>query len=321
MRGAWLTAIARRVLRDQTFHLIAAPAIADLQFEGGARHYAAIWWVIVRALLHDMRSDVATSFGATARASVWPQTLTLFALLFTVMTFIALGNRIRLRAPDGTISRLPWPPLGDGLEPLLAGLLVSMALAAAGYATLTFSFALRRRHAPARTVLVGTLCLAAFVYGAARATRPLIYTAELYRSAAIARSGIGAPASRPLSEIVGDDTARRRTGLVERPDMWQQFARWREQRAALTVLVSSLLGATLARWQGLGVLLRAVAILATANALRGAIPWLTVLFWPANSPRPSPTLEQLPAFLMLPLVTVAFLAFDLFATRRRRAAA
>jgi hypothetical protein len=318
MRGSWLTAIAARFLRAQTFDLIAAPAIADLQFEGGGRHYVAVWWVIVRALLHDVRLDIGAVFGSTARSRVWPGAVAIFALLVVVMTVVALGRGIWLLSPDGTVTRVPWPLPGDGLEPIVAGIVVTVALSAAGYATLGLAFALRRRDVSARSVVVGALCISALTFAAAQASRPIGMTADLYRSAAAARAGMGASASRPLSDIVAEDILERRTGLTARPDVWQQVADWRERKTALNVLVFALLGVTLARGRGLGVLARGVGILAAAEVLRDAMPWLDVLFWPPNSPRPSPTFGQLPAFLVLPLVTAAVLVFDVWLTRRAR---
>jgi hypothetical protein len=317
MRGALLTVIASKILRDQTFHLVAAPAIADLQFEGGARHYAVIWWVIVRALLHDLRIDVATVFGSTARASVWPKTMALFALLVAVMTVIALGRGLRLLSPDGTVSRVPWPMPGDGLEPIVGGIVVSVVLSAVGYAMLWLTFALRRREVSSRSVVISVMCISVIALAAARASRPIRMTADLYRSAAAARAGVGASSSRPLSDIVAEDILERRTGPTARPDVWRQVAEWWERRTALNVLVCALLGLTIARGRGLGVLARGIGILFAAEVLRDAMPWLDVLFWPPNAPRPSPTLAQLPAFLMLPLVTIVFLALDLAAARRR----
>ena len=50
MRGAWLAAIGRRLLHDDSFELAFAPAIADLQFEAPRARwretlagYAAVW--------------------------------------------------------------------------------------------------------------------------------------------------------------------------------------------------------------------------------------------------------------------------------------
>jgi hypothetical protein len=318
MRGAWLTAIASRILSDQTFHWIAAPAIADLQFEGRRRHYAAVLWAILYALLHDIRLEITTVFGSTARASIWRKPLALFALLFVVMTVTSLTRGIWLRSPDGAVSRVPWPRLGDGLEPILAGIVVSVGLSAAGYATLGLMFALRRREAPIRAVVIGALCISALAFAAARASRPVAITADLYRSAAAARAGVGVSPSRPLSDIVADDIRWRRTALAAGSESSQRFAVWQERRIALNVLVFALLGVTIARGRGLGILFRAIGILGTADTLRDAMPWLNVLFWSVNSRPPSVTLEQLPAFLILPLVTVAVLTFDVWVTSRRR---
>jgi hypothetical protein len=274
--------------------------------------------VILRALLHDIRLDVATVFGSTARANVWPKTLAMFALLFVVMLVISVTGGIRLFSPDGAVWRIPWPPLGDGLEPILFGIVVSVGLSAAGYATLGLTFALRRREAPIRAVVIGALFISALAFAAARASRPIAITADLYRSAAVARAGVGVAPSRPLSGIVADDIRWRRAALTAGSESWQRFAVWKERQIALNVLVCALLGVALARGRGVGILIRAVGILGTADLLRDAMPWLSVVFWTPNSPRPSVTLEQLPAFLILPLLTVAVLTFDVWVTSRRR---
>jgi hypothetical protein len=79
MRGTWLTAIARRVTRRETFDSLVAPALADLQYESAARrpvrrHYAAFVIVIATAILRDLRTDVHLTFTATRvwrRTAVW----------------------------------------------------------------------------------------------------------------------------------------------------------------------------------------------------------------------------------------------------------
>jgi hypothetical protein len=76
MRGIWLTAIARRITRKETFDSLVAPALADLQYESAARrpirrHYAAFVIVIATALLRDFRTDVQLTFTAPR---VWRRT-------------------------------------------------------------------------------------------------------------------------------------------------------------------------------------------------------------------------------------------------------
>ena len=70
MRGIWLTAIVRRIIRKETFESLVAPALADLQYEAAsgrpiARHYTALVIVIATALLRDLRVDAQLTFAAS----------------------------------------------------------------------------------------------------------------------------------------------------------------------------------------------------------------------------------------------------------------
>ena len=63
MRGFRMTALARRVFREDTFALMVSPAIADLQFEGGGfatvtRGYVAVARAASGALLYDFLADI-----------------------------------------------------------------------------------------------------------------------------------------------------------------------------------------------------------------------------------------------------------------------
>ena len=65
MPGAWLEALGRRLLHQDTFELVLSPAIADLQFEspdaglvGVTRCYAGVAAAILGALLQDVGSDL-----------------------------------------------------------------------------------------------------------------------------------------------------------------------------------------------------------------------------------------------------------------------
>jgi len=77
MRGDWLTSLARRLTRPGTFERLVSPAIADLQSEAsgnfliGARHYIAIWAVLVCALWRDFGLEIRTALDADALHHVW----------------------------------------------------------------------------------------------------------------------------------------------------------------------------------------------------------------------------------------------------------
>ena len=77
MTGMWLQKVAERLLRPETFSLVMAPAIADLQIEDAdghlarARGYLAVWRVLAVALLIDMRADVALPWTRGAVRNAW----------------------------------------------------------------------------------------------------------------------------------------------------------------------------------------------------------------------------------------------------------
>ena len=60
MPGDWLLWIARRLLHEDTFDLLVAPALADLQSEGSAGAYGAALFSIAYACCLDTRHDVLT---------------------------------------------------------------------------------------------------------------------------------------------------------------------------------------------------------------------------------------------------------------------
>ena len=70
MAGERLAAVAERFLREDTFALMAEPAIADFQFEAAAarrwrllRGYAAVCCALVAALWHDAAGGLRTFAG------------------------------------------------------------------------------------------------------------------------------------------------------------------------------------------------------------------------------------------------------------------
>jgi hypothetical protein len=58
MTGGWLTDIARVLLHEDTFDLMVAPAIADLQFDTTPAAYVTVWTSLAGALGDDFVGDV-----------------------------------------------------------------------------------------------------------------------------------------------------------------------------------------------------------------------------------------------------------------------
>ena len=77
MPGIWITRIARRVTRPDTFEWLVSPAIADLQAEAAHsgtrrwRHYSAFAVVLGYAVLRDFRMDIGIAFDTDAWRRVW----------------------------------------------------------------------------------------------------------------------------------------------------------------------------------------------------------------------------------------------------------
>jgi hypothetical protein len=315
MRGTWLAAVASRVLRDETYHLTAAPAIADLQFERSTRwrDYLAIWGVIGRSAIGDVWTDLRDVFGPRASHGVWRQLLGLYVLFFVVRAFSRVSEGIRFMTPDmprGTFRKLALPPVGDGLEPYLAGLLLSAALTCVAYAALPAVFMLIRRHTPARAIVLAVLCIGSLTYGTARLSRSIAEQSSFYSEAVVIRGAGARDAATPLAQVVAEDVIPRRQAPPPppHPDMHRKSRTWTEISNALNVLVYALIGAALAQGRSIGVLGRFVGIMAMSAVLGYAVPFIGMLLWPIGTPQPPPVTEQILDFLILPILACVFLA-------------
>jgi hypothetical protein len=80
---AGIIAFAERLLSDRTFHLIVAPAVADLQFERhrGALRQAANRLAVLRALAGATRCDVARECSGMWLLMLVPAAYYLFLLV------------------------------------------------------------------------------------------------------------------------------------------------------------------------------------------------------------------------------------------------
>jgi hypothetical protein len=150
-----LTAIARRIVREETFESLVAPALADLQFDAAsgrplARHYAALPLVIATALLRDLRIDIRLTVGAPR---VWKRAAAWYAGFVTL--YISVVVRYEM----------PWHLLDlSGRSAVLANGVASGLVAAVPYAMAAVAFYLRRGSpVPHRTIVAA---VSGFIVGA-----------------------------------------------------------------------------------------------------------------------------------------------------------
>jgi hypothetical protein len=84
-----ITAFAERFLSDRTFRLIVAPAIADLQFEGGAGRLrqTANRVAVMRAVAGGVRDDLARASGELLLMTLLPACYHIFLLVICFDVF------------------------------------------------------------------------------------------------------------------------------------------------------------------------------------------------------------------------------------------
>ena len=270
MRGVWLTTIARRITRQDTFDSLVAPALADLQYEAAsgrpiARHYTALVIVIATALLRDLRVDAQLTFGASRvwrRVAAWYGG---FVILFVATVLYA---------------DTPWHLLdATGQATAVANALAIGLMAALPTAVVAAVFHLQRENpAPRRTIAVAAM---AFLLAAV--------------ALQVAAASISPTANRMLHESVSRVVAQQRTGaeLDDRKSYPGHWTSWLETKrvrsapaastlaggvgsAAVGLAFSSILnlipyvlfGVALARGRRWTVLLRVVGLIVTYAALQ-----------------------------------------------------
>jgi hypothetical protein len=212
MRGVWLTAVVRRITREETFESLVAPALADLQYEAAsgrpvARHYAALVIVIATALLRDLRVDAQLTFGA---ARVWRRVAAWYGgfVIFYVATVLYADT--------------PWHLLdATGQATALANALANALVVSLPYAIAAAVFHLRRESiAPRRTIAVATM---AFVAAAV--------------ALQLTVASVSPTANRLLFESVSRVVAQHRpgAGLDNRnlyPGHWESWLETKHERSA-----------------------------------------------------------------------------------------
>jgi hypothetical protein len=161
MPGIWMTQVARRLTRHDTFERLVSPAIADLQKEAAhgwrqrLRHYGALMMVVVWAVLRDLRVDLSTAFDAGSWRSVWGRTAA-WALL---AAFCNWAGMYVLTA--STLARLGAPPSLEAA--VMDGLVYRSIVPALAAALVVAAYNLRRRHPSSlrTTVAVAALFIVA----------------------------------------------------------------------------------------------------------------------------------------------------------------
>ena len=270
MRRVWLTAIARRITRTETFDSLVAPALADLQYEAAlgrpiARHYAALVIVIATALLRDLRVDAQLTFGA---ARVWRRVAAWY------------GGFVILYVATVLYADTPWHLLdATGQAMALVNALGTGLVASFPNAIVAAVFHLQRESiAPRRAIAVAAM---AFVAAAV--------------ALQLTAASVSPTANRMLFESVSRVVAQHRpgAGLEDRnsyPGHWKSWLETKRERSApgssklaggvgraavgsafssfLNLTPYILFGVTLARGWRWTVLLRVVGLVVTYAALQ-----------------------------------------------------
>lgn len=144
MPGIWMTRLARRLTRQDTFERLVSPAIADLQSEAAhgwarrLRHYGALTLVLTCAVLRDFRLDMRTAFDADSWRTVWSRAA-VWALIAGLCNWAAM-YLLTLR----TLARLDIPP--DLMPTALNGAVFRSIVPALIGALVVAAYRLKRRN-------------------------------------------------------------------------------------------------------------------------------------------------------------------------------
>ena len=174
MRGAWLVKFGRWIARQETFEKTVAPAISDMQVEASCgrmhrwKHYVAIGLVLVHALLHDLRFDLASVFDAETRRLVWKQAAIYYAGAVAFPTILFFLNKLR---PGLSLEGI-WPAATSALlEQVVNALFIPVAVAV---------FYLNRKATSRRAIVLVTLLAVVFTMALALSVRPIRISADQF---------------------------------------------------------------------------------------------------------------------------------------------
>ncbi len=243
MTGRLVVAIARRLLREETYRLTMEPAIADLQHEAHTasgvrlvRSYAGVVRALILASGRDIGSDLREALDLESARGVWaPAAAWAAGLSLIVLIGASIDADARYR------------------QELLATLLASVAVSFAPFLMAPAAFALSRRGTGRRRSLAAVvLVMTAVSWTAAFGMRPtrerLELTLEAARWHVAAEDGAGM-AQRLIAGQSPAETARMLDGPVRARE---RAARgfWNDFRLGLDVPLMALIGVALARSRG-----------------------------------------------------------------------
>lgn len=238
-----IASLASRLLREETFRHIAAPAIADLQHEvptvSGVRlvrSYAGALRALAMAGGHDMRANLSEAFDVDAVRVVWlPAAAVATGLSLLVILFNGVTTDARYRSE------------------LLATVLATMAVAFAPIAMAPGAFALSRRGTGHRGALAAAvLVITTLSWVSAFGMRPTRERLELQLEASrwhVAAADGAGMAQRLTAGQSPAETARMLDGPIRTRERAQRGF-WSDLRYGLSVPVLALLGVALARRRG-----------------------------------------------------------------------
>jgi hypothetical protein len=208
MSGAHIERLAHRIVRDETYDLIVAPAIADLHFEAPLGRFArlravvAVWLAIAGGLREEVRQDFAQTCTppVLARASG----AGLFTIALQAMLFMWMWSFNPYEHPTAFVLLLPA---------LVSGALPAAMLPAAAILARTNARGAGRVVAIAGTALAALLLVAA--------DRGITETNQKFREEMFVANGLpGAPArgaqERTLAELLVRDDRDSRVAMHHR---------------------------------------------------------------------------------------------------------
>jgi len=242
MPGAWLTAIGQRVFRGPTFETLVAPAIADLQFEAAMprsrrwSHRLALIVVVGHGLLRDLHVDVLNAFDRDSWRVVWKGVAVWYVVLAGLFMYLVIRSNV---PRDLGLDRFSSAGLlSASLQALISACALSIVPAVV--------YLHRRGASYRRSILAVVLIVSSCATGAAFATRPLKMRAdrELYEAvSSVVPVGPQTPAAPFDSRL----SASKIWLQYKSDDLDPQFARQRDIRGGVAVMVWALVGLVLAR--------------------------------------------------------------------------
>jgi hypothetical protein len=259
----WLTAIARRITREETFNALVAPALADLHFEAGARrplagHYTGLPVVIATALLRDLRIDVQLTFTA---GHVWRRAAAWYGALI-------VGHAGLVLYLD-----TPWHLLDDAGRAAVLSIAVGRGILGALPMTMAATaFHLRRATMSHRAITVAVLCAAVAIVGfqfAAASMRPAVNQVVLDSASRVIAQGRPGAGLDDMNRYPGhwthwlEDVRDRSSDSAAFRGDAELAAPSRTAAYALFVVPFAIFGAVLARARGWSVLFLSLALGAT----------------------------------------------------------